>query len=262
MIWGFPLSKRNKQITQLLEPKASFTISPYGGNPNDIPNEDSVDIEFDDTNLFSDNKFAGLDRVEGGSRFSYGLKWGAYGQNGGSSSLFVGQSYRVKADDTFGARSGVEDNFSDIVSRVNISPGKYFDINYRTRLDYQDFSPRRNEVQLIAGPPAIRVTANYAFFEPQQGSEFGGRDELSGNLASQLSRLWRSSLSGRYNLEGDGNLQAISLNTTYECECFTFSTTLKRDFYFDRDLKPEDTIMFHLIFKTLGQSKLALSKDD
>ena len=156
----------------------------------------------------------------------------------------------------------MEDNFSDIVGRANISPGNYFDLNYRTRIDYQDFSPRRNEVQLIAGPPAARLSANYAFFEPQQGSEFGGRDELSGNLTAQLSRLWRSSLSGRYNLQDDGNLQAVSLNATYECECFTFSTTLKRDFYFDRDLKPEDTIMFHLIFKTLGQSKIALSKDN
>ncbi len=259
--WGYPMSNSRGRVTQTLEPLASLIINPYGGNSDDIPNEDSVDFEFDDTNVFSENRFTGLDRVEGGPRLGYGIKWGAYGQNGGSSSLFVGQSYRIKSDDTFGPGSGLEDNFSDIVSRINISPGKYFDLNYRTRLSHEDLSPSKNEVQLAAGPPALRATTNYVFFESQPNSEFGGRDELSGSIKSQLNRLWRSSLSGRYNLQDEGNLQAIALNATFECECFTFSTTLKRDFFVDRDLKPSDTILFQLTFKTLGESKFGVSKD-
>ena len=147
------------------------------------------------------------------------------------------------------------------MSRINISPGKYFDLNYRTRLSHEDLSPSKNEVQLAAGPPALRATTNYVFFESQPNSEFGGRDELSGSIKSQLNRLWRSSLSGRYNLQDEGNLQAIALNATFECECFTFSTTLKRDFFVDRDLKPSDTILFQLTFKTLGESKFGISKD-
>ena len=40
--------------------------------------------EFDDINLFSDSRFPGIDRVEGGLRFTYGLQLGVFGFGGGS----------------------------------------------------------------------------------------------------------------------------------------------------------------------------------
>ncbi len=37
-----------------------------------IPNEDSLDFEFTDDNLFSLNRFPGIDRLEGGPRANVG----------------------------------------------------------------------------------------------------------------------------------------------------------------------------------------------
>ena len=258
--WQFPLARTQGRITQTLEPVASATISPNGGNPSSIPNEDSMDLELDDTNLFSSSRFSGLDRVEGGPRFSYGVKWAATGRSGGNSSFFIGQSYRVRDDDTFGEGSGLEDNFSDIVSRVNISPGAFIDLSYRTRLDKDNLSPRRNEISLTAGPPALQVKSDYVFFQRQQGLEFGGREEVSGSLVGKINRYWKSSFSGRYNLENSGDLRNIALNLTYECECFTFSTTLRREFFEDRDIKPNDSVLFRLSFKTLGDVQAGITQ--
>jgi LPS-assembly protein len=95
--------------------------------------------------------------------------------------------------------------------------------------------------------------ANYTFFDRQAGSEFGGREELSGQVAAKLDRLWRASFSSRYNLEGDGDLRSVGLDFTYECGCFIFNISLKRQFYEDRDLQPSDSIFFRLTFKTLGE---------
>ena len=45
-----------------------------GQNKNaQIPNEDSLDFEFTDQNLFSLNRFPGIDRLEGGARANVGL---------------------------------------------------------------------------------------------------------------------------------------------------------------------------------------------
>jgi len=258
--WRFPLARTDGRITQTIEPTAAAIISPNGGNPNDIPNEDSVDLELDDTNLFSSSRFTGIDRVEGGPRFSYGVKWSAAGRSGGSSSFFIGQSYRVREDDTFGDGSGLEENFSDIVSRLNVSPGKLVDLSYRTRIDKANLSPRRNEISFRAGPPALRVNTEYVFFERQQDSEFGGREEISGGLDAKLNRSWRSSFSGVYDLEGNGDLRKIAFNLTYECECFTFSATFRRDFFEDRDLKPNDSVLFRISFKTLGDVQTGLTR--
>ena len=97
-------------------------IAPSSQNSEKIPNEDSLSFEFDDTNLFSDNRFGGIDRVEGGSRVTYGLNSGIFGLNSGFSSFFIGQSFRFSKDNDFGTDTGLDDHFSDIVGRVKVSP--------------------------------------------------------------------------------------------------------------------------------------------
>src|SRR5690606_1030435 len=86
---------------QLIEPVVGFTVAPTIDPSADIPNNDSADPEFDEINLFSDNRFPGLDRVEGGQRITYGLRWGLFGPDGTSSTIFLGQSYRFEVDDSF-----------------------------------------------------------------------------------------------------------------------------------------------------------------
>ncbi len=55
--------------TQLIEPIAQIIVAPNtSGNRNQrIPNEDSLDFEFTDQNLFALNRFPGIDRLEGGT---------------------------------------------------------------------------------------------------------------------------------------------------------------------------------------------------
>jgi LPS-assembly protein len=56
--------------TQVIEPILQVVAAPTVGNSqfNKYPNEDSLDLEFTDTNLFSLNRFPGIDRLEGGER--------------------------------------------------------------------------------------------------------------------------------------------------------------------------------------------------
>ena len=259
--WRQPLMRReNDSVYQLVEPSASLIVSPYGGNSDKIPNEDSLDVEFDENNLLRANRFPGLDRIEGGPRLNYGLKWGVFGAKGGNSAVSLGQSYRIRADSTFAEGSGLEDNFSDIVGKVNISPSSNLDLLYRTRLNKENLEPRRNEVSLTVGRPALSFQGNYAFFDSQEGSEFAGREELALLLRSRLTRYWRGSLSSLTDLNRDGGLRSIRMNLTYENECFQFSSDISRTFFEDRDLKRTDAIFFRVLFKTLGEVKSGITR--
>ena len=259
--WRLPLTRRHgANITEILEPAVAVFASPNMGNSSTIPNEDSIEQEFDETNLFQPNKFTGLDRVEFSTRISYGLRWGVHGAKGGSTSFFIGQRYRIRKDDSFPDGSGLEDHFSDLVARVRVQPSRNLRLAYKTRIDKNDLSPRRTELNLTAGAPALNLQTNYVFFDRQEGSEFGGREELSGQVAARLDRLWRTAFSTRYDLEGDGDLRSVGLNFTYECECFVFDISLQRQFYQDRDLKPSDSIFFRLTFKTLGEVRTGISQ--
>ncbi|NQV98071.1 MAG: LPS-assembly protein LptD [Rhodospirillales bacterium] len=252
--WRLPFAKTEGNISQIIEPIASFMWSPYGGNSNKIPNEDSTELEFDDTNLFSSNRFSGLDRVEGGPRIIYGLKWGAYGVDGGKTNVFVGQSWRPKTDDTYAAGSGLEDNFSDLVARLNITPGPHLDASFRTRFSAENLAPTKQELNLNAGVPALRVSASYLFLERQVGSEFAGREELSMNTSSQIDRFWRTGINGTHDLQSK-EMRTVGMHLTYEDECVTFVSRLNRTFFEDRDLEPTDSITFNLVLKTIGEVK-------
>ncbi len=258
--WRLPFVRASGNTYQIIEPIAQAVVSTNGGNPDKIPNEDSVDFVFDDTNVFSTNRFTGHDRVEGGARFNYGLKWGVYGHGGGSSTVLIGQTYRARNDDTFANGSGLEDHFSDIVGKVGVSPGRYVDILYRTRLSKENLEPKRNEVRLNVGPPALSMSTNYIFFDRQEGSEFSGREEVSLGISSQLTRYWRAHFSGVRDLEGDGEMRSLGIGLTYENECCTFTSRLTRTFFQDRDLEPTDAIIFQVLFKTLGEVASGFSR--
>jgi LPS-assembly protein len=257
--WRLPLARQHGKVSQTLEPIASAIISPYGGNHAKIPNEDSISMEFDDTNLFSDNVFTGYDKVEGGPRIKYGLKWGIIGLGGGYTTAFLGQRYRPKDDNTFVEGSGLEGLLSDFVGRIIVSPGDYLNLGYRTRLDKDNFSFKRNEFQITAGPSALKFGIDYIFFESQGDTDFTGREEISGNISAKLNRFWYTSVASRYNFEGDGDLRNLGINLIYDCECFTVTTSFNRQFYKDRDVRPSDSILVKFNFKTLGDIQTGLN---
>jgi LPS-assembly protein len=258
--WRYPFVRDRGTIYQVVEPIVAAVLSPYGGNSSKIPNEDSQEVEFDDTNLFSSNRFSGYDRVEGGPRINYGVKWGVFGAGGGSTTLIVGQSARWKDDDTFGAGSGLEDRVSDIVGALHVAPNEYLDIHYRTQLQRTNLEPRRNEVRLSAGPPLLSLNANYVFYERSEGSEFDGREELTTNLSSQFTRFWRGTLSSVRDLDETGGQRLLKADLTYEDECLEFGAELSRSYFEDRELKPNDAVMFRLLFKTLGEVKSGVTQ--
>ena len=256
--WRYPWARQDGNINQIIEPIASLVVGPNGGNHKDIPNEDSVDFEFDENNLFDLTRFTGIDRVDGGPRINYGLKWSLFGRTG-STTAFFGQSYRIRPDNkTYDSGSGLEEALSDIVGAIHINPSQYLNLNYKTRLDKDNFVARRNEFQFSAGPPAFRVSANYVFFDNRADSEFPSREEISFGTSARLNRNWRTNFSGLEDLGAGGGLRSIGLSLTYEDECFIFDLSAGRQFFSDRDLKPDDRILLQFTFKTLGEVRAGI----
>ncbi len=250
--WRYPWVRSSGSVHQVVQPMAQVVLAPNGSNPNVIPNEDSLDFEFDDTNLFSLNRFAGRDRIDPGSRVDYGLKWTAHGEEGGFVSAFLGQSYRFNEPGVFAVGSGVSDDLSDLVGRVQIAPTHEIDLTYRTRLDKDDFSARRNEVDLTIGPPALNLNLDYTFVASEPGeSEFGNREELNWTVSSKFSRYWSVFGSHLIDIDESETLQA-RFGLTYHDECFLITGVAERNFFSDREIEPEDAFFVSVVFKHLG----------
>jgi LPS-assembly protein len=252
--WRFPFINKNAKSNthQVFEPIVSAIVSPYGSNPNTIPNEDSKDFVFNTTNLFSNNRFTGLDRVESGPRVNYGVRWGVFGKSSGQTTVTIGQSYRLKRDDTFSENSGLEDNFSDVVAQVLTSPQKYIGLLYRTRLSKDNLEPRETEVNATIGNRSFSFASTYTFLDQSANTQFFDREEVTFSASSQITKNWRASFSSRRDLKAK-QVRSLAGSVAYENECCVLSVNASRTFFEDRDLKPTDSVFIRLILKTIGE---------
>lgn len=254
--WRYPWVRQIGTSSQILEPLAALVVAPNGGNPENIPNEDSRSVEFDETNLFSANRFSGNDRVDGGQRVVYGLRTGFFGSSGGATTLIVGQSYRFRDSSPFENGSGLEDQFSDVVASVQVSPGRFLDLLYKTRIDKDSFRARRTEITTTAGPRALKLDLNYVFFDQTQ--EFSDREEITAGLTSQITEEWSARVDTRRDLTSNGGTLSYGASLFYRCDCMDFELKYRRNFTRDRDVPPTESLTFRFIFKSLGQVSSAL----
>lgn len=252
--WRLPLVRDMGGTRQLVEPIVNMVVAPYGGNPSDIPNEDSRDFEFDDTNLFGSRRFPGYDRVEGGPRVNYGVRLGLYGSESYATAL-VGQSLRYHDDDTFATGSGLEDHFSDYVGRVDIAPTDWLNFNYRFRFDKDDLAPRRADIGTSANYGGLTFALNYVLLEEDQRAVDGlpDREEISANAYYRINEDWAVFAAGRRDLQNDTSIEH-SFGVAFEtANCLTIGTQVKRTFTEDRDLRPSTSITLRIALRTLGE---------
>lgn len=251
--WSLPLVRGNQWGSDLIEPVAGMVFGPNMGQNDKIPNEDSRDLELDDTNLLRANRFAGIDRVEGGARFNYGLRSATYFPVGHLSS-FIGQSYRPRRESEFAQGSGLDDHFSDVVGRVELMPAEELSLLYRFRLDKEDLTPKRTELGAKVGPRALNLRADYLHLERLSGAreEFNSdREEITLAVTARLTEFWSVGTRTRRDLDA-GQPIYHGLRIMYEDECFVFAADYTRTFTSDRDVQPSDRILFRFELKTIG----------
>jgi len=249
----YPLVRPGTAVSQTLEPIIALRVAPNVDNNRKIPNEDSLDLEFDDTNLFADNRYPGFDRIDDGHRFVYGLRYGAYGAAGGSADLFLGQSYRLSGDSRDFARdSGLEDDLSDYVGRVSLNPSADYIFDARVRFDEETLSLRRGDFSGFArlGPLSLSTTYSVITRTP-----LADREQLSFSTAYSFADYWSIGLSNLRDFESEAESGSLntSLSLSYADECLTVGVFATRDYTTRRGIDSGDSIFVRLVFKNLGE---------
>lgn len=251
--WRYPFQRRTGHTTQVFEPIFSAIFSPNGGNPNLIPNEDSQDFQLDETNLFDASRVTGYDLVDSGQRINYGARYSIYGDDGGTTSFFLGQSYQIGPESVYDQQVGIGGDFSDIVGAVTVAPNSAFDVTYRFRLDASTGGFKRQEVTTRLGTARLNANISYVFLNglTPSVSPTPSASEIYGTLASQINDNWSLFFSGRRDLETNQTLE-YGGGITYRNDCIAVTLTGSRSNYENTGVEPSTTIMLTLGFKNLG----------
>ncbi|MBR1777639.1 MAG: LPS-assembly protein LptD [Alphaproteobacteria bacterium] len=251
---SYPFVNVGEKYNQIFEPIVMGIAAPNSKNSVKIPNEDSNDLDFDDTNLFAEKRFVGFDRFEPGSRINYGLKWSLYGQKNGYISALIGQSYRFTHSDIFPTDSGLVDQASDIVGRFNIEPNSFISLSYAFRMDRKTMDVNRSDLSVSVGNALLRISASYINLKSKvsEYSAYNNREELNYTLTSYLTRYWKIRFNQRINLSKGGGVLETGGYLRYEDECFALETGLKKDYTYDRDYENGITFRLGVEFKPFG----------
>jgi LPS-assembly protein len=245
--WRYPLVRTDWGWKQVIEPIVQVIGAPYGGNPSEIANEDSASFEFDETNLFSFNKFPGLDRWETGPRVNAGLRAAAYFDKGFVEAM-LGQSYRFHEDSAFTEESGLRNQQSDYVGRLTIQPDGNIRVVHRFRVDQSAFRFERNEIYAEAfDPDFYSFKAGYVLLEPEPpvfpAPPTEQREEINlGGSIRAIDDIWFRA-SGRKDLADDEMIES-KFGISYIDDCAEFGVDFRRRFTRDRDIEPATSFLF------------------
>jgi LPS-assembly protein len=245
--------------SQTIEPRVQLVTGPRMGRQETVPNEDSIDFEFTDANLFALNRYVGRDRQEGGTRVDTAMRAAWDFPNGGQVEGLVGRSFRL--DDQIAspyAGSGLDRRASDYVGRLRVAPTTWFDTIGRIRLDGEQPGELRMAdtiANLNLGP--VTLSAGYLYSPPLPFlTPARTREEVGAGFTARIGEYWRVSASGKYDL-GLGRAVLVQGSAGYEDECFILEARFVKRFAEDpttTSLYPADTVvLFRLGLKTLGE---------
>ena len=247
--WRYPLMKQFTHSSLIVEPVADMILSTSNGNSSKIPNEDSLIPEFTDANLFSDDRFAGYDRVETGPRAAYGVRSQWQLPRDVNVSALAGQAYRANNDTLFPLSNDVNSHFSDYVGRLGFTYGQWFDAAYRFRLDKDTLSVRRTELNSTFHVSPVTLSLNY--LDIAKDPILDNNKQLFGGAAYELTKEWTINANSYYDLLRHAFVEAGG-GLTYHNECMTVVTSVGRNFTSDRDYQQSTTFQVQVFLKNLN----------
>ncbi|HEY0218771.1 MAG TPA: LPS-assembly protein LptD [Afipia sp.] len=224
--------------TTTIEPIAQVIIRPNETYAGQLPNEDAQSLTFDDSNLFSVNKFSGWDRVEGGGRVNAGVQTTTQFDRGGSINFLFGQSYQIFGMNSYavqdltntGIDSGLDKPKSDYVARLSYQPNKTFNFTTRARIDEATGNFNRFEVEGRANFDRWSFSMLYGDYAAQPELGYLKRREgILGTASVKVAQNWVLSGGLRYDITQDKVNQYI-IGAGYVDDCFILAINYVTDY--------------------------------
>ncbi|WP_245155690.1 LPS-assembly protein LptD [Paracoccus ravus] len=235
----WPLARHAGGVTQIIEPVAQIIWSPERDSEDEVPNEDSRLIEFDEGNLFSLDRFPGWDAGESGLRANLGVSWTRMDPAGWQFGLTAGRVLRSQPDPAFDGTGPLGGKSSDWLLSATYADVSGLALVNRALFD-DSLSLSRNETRLGWLKPGLQISAGYLWLDSDLREDRPEDvSELTAVAGWQIRDGWWASAETRYDFTAD-NAQKAELGLEYRNECLTVEMSVERRFT-DSETLREDT---------------------
>jgi LPS-assembly protein len=244
-----PFFRTEDGVSETIEPVVQFVFAGDETKSGDIPNEDSQQVDFDETNLFAKSRFPGDDRYESGNRVDVGLRYQRVTQTGWASSATIGQVFREEPVEEFAPGTGLDGRRSSTVTAVSVGYLNQVGLDARSLIDTNG-EITRSEVLGRYTDGRFRLNGSYVFLRDE--GETGlpeDRTEIAFNTAVPLTEHWTGEGSLRRDLETDRFIQT-RLGAVWRSDCAAVSLSGTRDF--TRSVNVVPTTQYAITFRFNG----------
>ena len=250
----YPLSKSSLRKTHMFEPVSQIIWSPNqikGYVNNDQNTSDSTTAEFEETNLFSINRFPGFDDVETGLRANIGGKYIIYEPNGWEFTTTAGRVFRQKDLKQFDTSksTGLDTLNSDYVGAFNLKFPKSFNILTRLLLD-DSMDASKNETRIQYFSDKYAADLGYVWLDKQSvlsldnhQHEVNIRTDYFINDNWKFGADWRQNLNTHSPISGDFDI-------SFENDCAKINFSLELNY--GEQNKIDRTIGMQVFLSGLG----------
>lgn len=157
----------DKEMLQTLEPRLYYVYIPYKDQSN-LPNFDSADVDFNFSQMFNENQFSGVDRINNANQLTAAVSTRFYEAKTGLERLRIGLGQRFYFSDqlvtlTAPARP-VDQTHSDMIIGVTSQLWQEITLGSMFQYSMQDMQTNKFSVEFAWNPlPARTLNLRYRF---------------------------------------------------------------------------------------------------
>ena len=235
---AYPMKKEGLNFDKFLSGKASLIYS-----PNKNKNLKDLDRKIDFKNVFSQNRLGLNDSLEGGQSLTLGGEFRILDNQTNNNILTAGLAsvLRDKNDKKLPKTSTLNNKSSDIIGSFTFKPNKSFDIDYNFSVDNDLKSTNYNSIK--ANLTINKFVTTFEFL--QEDDEIGDENHYSNEFKLMLNDSNSLKYRTRRNKKTDLT-EYYNLIYEYKNDCLTAAIQYNKDYYSDKDLRPNEEIFFSI----------------
>ncbi len=243
---SLPMKKDDENFQKIFKPKLSLKIS-----PNDTKKVTDKDNRIDVNNIYSLNRLSLNDTLEGGSSLTYGSEFTIFDKKRSNEifGLKFANNLRFEENDDLPKNNQIGEKTSNFFGEISYSPNKYLTTKYNTsaknnltHTSYENFTSEikinnfvtsfdyLNENYTLEKNSYLQNTTSYSIND-SSSFVFSTRENKTSNLTEFYNFMYQ-----------------------YKNDCLAASIEYNKDYYNDRDIKPEESIFFKLSIIPLGET--------
>ena len=244
---SFPLAKETSNSLSIFKPKMSIKLSPK--HTKDQSNKEGSRLDVD--NIFNINRLSSDNSIEGGASLAFGGDYKIFDEKK-SREIFeikFANNFRFEKNNDLPKNNQIGEKTSNFFAEFSYNPNEYLSANYNlsTRNNFTDVSYENLNVEISLNN--FVTTFDYL----NENNTADKNSYLTNTLKYSVDESNSLSFSTREN-KSLNLTEYYNLIYEYKNDCLAASIEYNKDYYDDRDIKPEENIFLKLTIIPFGET--------